>query len=550
MHCDGAGIVLKTRDDFFPVHVNAFARDAAAVRVARSRGALDLALGETLLRLFEGDRLLQLGYARQVDYARERLGVSARAMFLWLRLARGLSERPLLRRAVVVGAVTPRKALAIFPVAVGEDEGPWTAAAIASPLAALEQKVRAAGEEPASFAYEVESLWLKMTPAQQDRLDAALALAQETLGPGAPRWQCLEAICQEWLGTFGAWVPEEGAAPSAAPPEPAGQEERQQEEMQKRGRTLDLQLQAIAEAVGVVEGVVEGPAAEAGGDDPRALDARALRLLAARRRFDAAFGPLVVRIVEGRSWEVLGYRSLEEYCRERLGLSARSVQHRVWLERRLEALPELRAALAAGRLTYSKALLVAKDATPGTVAERIGEAAATTWQQLERESTAREDATNRAAGVRRLWGPQDAARTVVDAIGSAQAWSKMARGEAIDAGEALAVVADHFVAVWREHLPRRRMPKERRQVLMRHGGLCAVPGCSRPAEHVHHVTFHHLRGIHRGYLTVAGRAGERLVWRLGTSEAVPLEEWVTEGDDDVRRANGEARSALVPAGAR
>ncbi|MHC4547874.1 MAG: HNH endonuclease, partial [Planctomycetota bacterium] len=107
----------------------------------------------------------------------------------------------------------------------------------------------------------------------------------------------------------------------------------------------------------------------------------------------------------------------------------------------------------------------------------------------------------------------------------------------------------------------------RRQVLMRHGGLCAVPGCSRPAEHVHHVTFrsrggshdpanevavcavHHLRGIHRGYLTVAGRAGERLVWRLGTSEAVPLEEWVTEGDDDVRRANGEARSRLVPAGA-
>ncbi|MHC4550856.1 MAG: HNH endonuclease [Planctomycetota bacterium] len=275
----------------------------------------------------------------------------------------------------------------------------------------------------------------------------------------------------------------------------------------------------------------------------------------------------MARIVREKAWRVLGYRSLEEYCRERLGGSARSVRQRVWLERRMEALPELRDALTAGRLTYSKALLVAKDATPGTAADRIREAAATTWQQLERESTAREELRNRAAGVRRLWGPQDAAQTVVDAITSAQAWSKTARGEDIDAGEALAVVADHFVAVWTEHLPRRRMPKERRQVLMRHGGLCAVPGCSRPAEHVHHVTFrsrggsddpanevavcavHHLHGIHRGYLTVAGRAGERLVWRLGTSEAVPLEEWVTEGDDDVRRANGEARSGAAPPGA-
>ena len=45
-----------------------------------------------------------------------------------------------------------------------------------------------------------------------------------------------------------------------------------------------------------------------------------------------------------------------------------------------------------------------------------------------------------------------------------------------------------------------------------------------------------LHGIHRGYLTVVGRAGERLVWNLGTGEAAPpLETWTTEGDDDVRR---------------
>ena len=84
----------------------------------------------------------------------------------------------------------------------------------------------------------------------------------------------------------------------------------------------------------------------------------------------------------------------------------------------------------------------------------------------------------------------------------------------------------------------------------RHHGLCAVPGCSRQARHVHHITFrsrggpdetwnkvaicipHHLHGIHRGFLVVSGRAGERLFWKLGTREV-----WVTEGDENVRRAS-------------
>ncbi len=65
------------------------------------------------------------------------------------------------------------------------------------------------------------------------------------------------------------------------------------------------------------------------------------------------------------------------------------------------------------------------------------------------------------------------------------------RGRPIDDGEALALMADHFVAVWGEHAARRRrrIGADRLEVLERTGGLCAVPGCSRPAEHEHHVRF-------------------------------------------------------------
>jgi hypothetical protein len=279
--------------------------------------------------------------------------------------------------------------------------------------------------------------------------------------------------------------------------------------------------------------------------------------LKARKGFDEAFGALVLQIVEERVWETLGYRTQGDYVQDRLGISVSSFRQRVWLERKLKDLPELREALFSGRLSFSKALLVAKGATPHNIEERIAEAVSTTWQQLERETTKEEDRRNRAAGVRRVWGPKDAAETVALAIVSAQRLHE-ARGEPIDSGEALARIADHFAKVWTEHdkgVAMELHPDTRRKTLMRQGGLCAVPGCSRPAEHLHHVVYrsrggpddpwnligicspHHLHGVHRGHLTVKGRAGELLVWRLGPRDAMPLEEWVTRGDDDVRRAD-------------
>lgn len=531
-------MVRGMEDDLRPAQYAALEVDLAALRLARRRGSLDLAIGSLLLRLVQGDRLLQLGFARQVDYARERLGVSARTWFLWLRLARGLATRPVLRRAVATGAVTPRKALAILPVATGEkEERAWTAAAMNSTVAALGYAVKCSGADPPVDTFEAESLLLRMDATQQDRLDTAISMAQETLGLGAPRWQCVEAICQEWLGTYGAWCPDAEEAGTLLSPQ--------------FEQTAGVRAQSVSRCLGSLEELESQPS-DAAMEGAHDLDGRVRQLIAVRRGFDEAFGTVATQIVNGRLWSVLGYRSLAEYCRERLGVSPRSLRERVWLERRMCALPELRRALSSGRLTYSKALLVAKDATPVDVRERIREAGNTTWQQLDRESTASEERRNRAVGVRRVWGPRDAAGVIVDAISSARALAA-AYGECIDAGEALAVVADHFIAVWDAHRQRPRISRDRRYVLMRHGGLCAVPGCSRSAQHEHHVQFrsrggsddaanrvavcaaHHLQGIHRGYLTVAGRAGERLVWDLGTGDGKPsLETWVTHGDDDVR----------------
>src|SRR2546422_1107836 len=46
-------------------------------RCGRGRGALDIAIGEGLLALGTGDRVLRLGVSGIGDYARERLGIAA-----------------------------------------------------------------------------------------------------------------------------------------------------------------------------------------------------------------------------------------------------------------------------------------------------------------------------------------------------------------------------------------------------------------------------------------------------------------------------------------
>jgi hypothetical protein len=529
--------------------------DRAAVRMLRGRAVIDIALGEALDRLFRGDRLLQLGYSKQADYSRERLGMPPRTMFGWLRLARQLKERPILRKAVLSGQVSARKALAILPVAKGKEEAVWTAAAMHSPLATLEAAVRQEGERPGTEDhFEVEVLWLRMDEEQQDRLEAAIAVARRTLSMAAPRWQCEEAIWQEWLGAHGAWCPggDEHTSPAVTEKKSRSAWRAAKREMRKRARAVLKQLEAIDEADLVVEGLPEDV-----GEDALSLDALIQRLLKARQGFDEAFGALALQIVECKVWRTLGYHSQGDYVQDRLGISVSSFRSRVWLERRLKDLPELREALSSGRLSFSKALLVAKGATPHNIRERIEDARSTTCQQVERETTKEEDEKNRKAGVRRVWGPRDAAQTMALAIASAQALHAEL-GDPIDEGEAVAVMADYFVEVWSAHKRSIDMdahPEARKKALMRHGGMCAVPGCSRPAEHLHHGVFrsrggpddcwnliaicspHHLHGVHKGYLTVKGRAGELLVWRLGLDDTVPLEEWVTKGDDDVRRAD-------------
>lgn len=420
-------------------------------------------------------------------------------------------------------------------------------AALAGAREAAEETVAAAVAAARGAAPDAEEIWerveLDLAPADHERLERAMALAGRVLGAGAPRWQRLEVICQEYLGEHPSEPDEEERALFECRPVAAwveGAKAALEEEMNR----WDF-LEPVPPVPAPVERTGDGAAPPPAGApslgtaqpscpedastprpvaDPLALDARLRELSAMRGRWDVLLGHLAFLMKRVGLWRDAGFASFGHYCEERLGLAARTVEQRAWVARRCYELPGLREAMAEGRLPYEKARLVARVADEGSVGEWIERARRTTALDLRREIEAGEDRQMCARGQARLVLPRRV-RVLLDAVVRS---AREVERRWMKAGECLGVAAGHFLATWEPLVPRRRTPSQR--ILEREGGRCLVPGCSRPAVHAHHLRFrsagggdeegnlgglcapHHLHGIHRGWIRVTGRAPDRLTW--------------------------------------
>ncbi len=566
--------------------------DGLLVRVARGRSAIDVALCEGLGALSVGDRVLRLGYSGVGDYARERLGVAARTGQALARLGRALGERPLLLAAVRAGEVSLRAAQAVLPVASGATESAWVerarAMTVRALLAAVQGAVQAAssgadgkapagggagvvevgvaadadaaasadGDEPGAEPWQ--RVTLEVTAGARDALERALDLAGQVLGEGAPRWQRLEAVAQEYLGAHGGdEADDEVVAATLAAWRGEGVERASR--AAGRGDHPDLferepgwreRLEAFLEEeterwchLEKVERVAAPPLDEAA--HPARLDAALRELAALRACWDSLLGHLALLVRSIGLWRDMRFLTFAHYCRERLGLGVRQVEARIALERRLHGLPGLRAALDGGRLDGERARLVARVADERSEAGWIARAAEAPAVALRCEVEAVEAAPHTPWAVAaRLCAPEEpvaevrlrvplrVAALLAAALRAAQRapWPFAAARLRTDA-ECLTLVAAHFLEAWAGQ-PRARATPQRR-ALRRDGHRCQVPGCSRQAVHAHHVTFrsrgggdvpenlvslcaaHHLQGVHRAFVRVRGVAPHALRWELG-----------------------------------
>jgi len=123
-----------------------------------------------------------------------------------------------------------------------------------------------------------------------------------------------------------------------------------------------------------------GPAVPVAPADP---ELHALSKARTRGLLRLALGRIAARLIELRAWERLGFARLADYARERTGLSARQLQDLAHTSARLSALPATNAALAAGRLAWSQARLVARLATPEDEARWVAFARSVRVRELE-----------------------------------------------------------------------------------------------------------------------------------------------------------------------
>jgi hypothetical protein len=217
-----------------------------------------------------------------------------------MRLSRELRERPLLREAVRSGEVSVRKAEVVLPLAKGDAEVFWVARARRETVRGLIAGVRGgpAPEEPDFRTIEVE-----LDAAGREVVDEAMDVAGRLLGAASPRWQRLEAMCQEFLSEY----PESYEDVRAAPV--------------KVGREQDLEawLEVEYERWHYLYSAEAIPAPEAGVTDfdrARAIDARLRELTALRKGWDELLCHLCLLLVNTGLWRDMKFKDLEHYARE------------------------------------------------------------------------------------------------------------------------------------------------------------------------------------------------------------------------------------------
>jgi len=486
--------------------------DRLLVRCARGWGALDVAIGDALSALAVGDRVVELGHSCIGDYAREELDIAPSTAQKMVRQAEKLRDCPILRAAVWRGDVSARKAEVVAPVARGEAEAAWVERARVDTLRALQAAV-GRGEVPEE---PWERVGLPVSDEARPVVEQALGLAGKMLGATAPKWQRLEVICEEFLGAHAS--PDDEAAETILHAPVSDWLEPVKEWLEQQTRAWSFLDRAEP---------VAAPGDETSETDPWELDAELRRLAGLRARWDEVFGHLAMLFRMLGLWRDAQFASFGHFCDERLGMSRRAVEQRIWLERRFHELPALRRVLRERRIPYEKARVIASHATDANVGELIARAEGMTCialrRALEEEDEQRQICARKEMDLRMP-------RSVAFLLASAIAAARKAAGRWIPPSECLRIVAQHFVDTWGPAL--KRASTVERRVFARDKGYCRKPGCSKAAAHAHHIDYrshggsdephnrvslcavHHLRGVHMGRIRVTGKAHDDLKWEV------------------------------------
>ena len=560
--------------------------DSQLAGLVAARGPLRRALAAVAGRLVAKRAWERLGFARLSDYAVERAGHSARSLQDLARVDAALAGLPRVEAALVEGELTWTKARLLCRVASIDDEALWVAFAGEKTARTLSREVRAVDtgalesgaavtDEDGAPEEERETVQLRCTPAVRARWWRARQLSRRVAGEALPVWGCMEAIAAEVLSALPLEVEvepaphaalvqlapggAEGAVPRGPQPCPTPMRaangcaderacgDREREPDREPGpeslsppeeHSPDAPPAPQVELPPFLASLVVGLESA----DAFDLDERLRRAVALEQRLEAEMGPLLLRIAEARLHRTAGLTSMDEYARERLGISPRKARALLRLERGGRRARLLREAYRDGRISWVQAhtllpvLVIASahqrswiDWARGVTVRRLQEDVEcalvlheTDPQRFEEtgglpaaqgaaeEATAARSQTPSQTGqtganqtwqtgakpthseetCRIFWnGPREVAQLFRAVLCTVRRHIERRTGRLPTDGEALDAMLEHAFESWTTGLGKKRVRAAHR-VFARDGWRCTVPGCSSYRElHDHHIRF-------------------------------------------------------------
>jgi hypothetical protein len=604
------------------------------LRLGRANAIVERRLGQGLLRLSSESRYRFLGYVRLGDYLTERLGMSLRRCQVLLRTERALGDLPALARAFDAGDLDVSKLRLIAGIATPETQERWLALARRLTVRQLEEEARAARAAPAASSVPAAPGDLTAPFASSPSASCeeepgdfisfacpgrvvavwhwALDLIRRVAGRQEPAWRCAEYLAAEFLSGVPGSPPDVGPATTVAAPvtgldAPApdmspwrsrqvGTFHRESDDVQiwleasEAARDALRPLGAAADPESILAGRSaahsSAPLASSGSPDPWDLDRHLRGMVRLRQSLAWRQGRLLSAFARSALYGELGCGSLEDWCREELGMSPRRARYLISLDRRLASLPLLADAYRRGLVSWCQARLLVRLVRPGTQSRWIRYPRQVTVRRLEeaviaceveaatgenggvgagREAGAplppREPSPDRhtcappppeePGGPRRaradsriaLWAPLEVAALWHSALRACRreaARSSGGAGRSLADWECLLVFIQALRDTWEN--PDDPGWRRRYRIFERDGWRCRAPGCtSRGNLHEHHIVFrshrgsdsednlvtmcmgHHYQGIHAGRVRCFGRAPGALWWELGVrSNGPPL----------------------------
>ncbi|MFT3915590.1 MAG: HNH endonuclease signature motif containing protein [Anaeromyxobacteraceae bacterium] len=543
--------------------------ERALAQAACMRSALELSLGAIFATFTEGDRLARQGFSNLGDLTENLFGVRRRAAQVAAQLAKALRERPLLRAAAYEGLVTPSAALAVLPVAVGDDEERWVEEAKVQPVRKLKQLVKEALKErkalpgPDAAAEQAEAdeepwVRLRVPISDEDHADlrSAMALAGE-LVESSHRHVQLEALAQEYLSEH------PGDESVAAEAERAVERRLHPLDVQTKRDAAEAKLEdetshwEVLDPVHAVAALDVDPNALATDDE---LMATGLGIASELKAWDDFMGWCSAVVKGTHTHREAGFVDFRHYATERLGVPARTIETRAALEKHLWEKPELRVAKEMG-LTYSKLLLL-KEVPQVDLLKMAQRAEKLTVIELREAIQAKADAQMSALKFFEARVPRSVAVLLEQAFqvslmrrvpeerpteesapcvdgcehdgkhgkdkGTPKPPAEPPAEPRLD-GPFLGELARHFIQAWCNERTKPKTVSQKQRAKYRR---CQFPGCSRRSCQGHHIEFrsrggseddwnrmplcayHHLVVVHEGFATITGIFPDAVEFRV------------------------------------